>query len=147
MEDKLKALNTIALWLIVFIVGGYLIFKPDTSLNKETVERLTQVVDKLGVASENMTKLADTQRDWFRNLQQQADTGELNRNNAYGTIYDKYGYKNPTDNSLTLDDLYNGRVLQQTKDLGSSDVRGVKNPDSKTGTVQKPASESKGQSH
>jgi hypothetical protein len=151
MESKLKALNTIALWLIVFFVGGYLIFKPSSNLDKETVTRLTAVVDKLGVASENMTKLADSQRDWFNNLQQQASQGEVLRNNNYGTLYEKYGYKNAADTlgngSPSLDDLYHQRVLEQTDDLNGQHLRGVENPDRKDGAVQKPNSKPKEQSH
>ncbi|QZA70616.1 hypothetical protein AH04_139 [Erwinia phage AH04] len=147
MDEKLKALSTIALWIIAFMIGGYLIFKPDSNLDKATVERLATVVDKLGVASDNMTKLADAQRNWFNDLQSKASRGELDRNQNYGTMYEKYGYGNAQNNELTLDDLYGNGVQPQNNNLGSGNVRGSKDANSKNGSVQKPVSESKGQSH
>lgn len=144
LGSKLNALNTIALWILVLIVGGWLIFKPDNTLNKDTVTRLADVVDKLGVASENMNKLANSQRDWYANIQQAAATGAVQRNNDYNDLYGKYGYENDEGTSLSLNDLYDHRLRTQTEHLGSGHVRGGENTDSKNGSVQKPASESKG---
>lgn len=147
MGDKLKALNTIALWIIALMIAGYLIFKPDNTLSKSTVDKLTTVVDNLGTASENMTKLADAQRAWFNDLQKQSEQGELIRNKNYGNVYDKYGYGDNQDTGLSLNDLYNSKLRPQNNDIGSGHLRQVPDGDSKTQPIQKPADKPKGQPH
>lgn len=147
MGEKLKALNTIALWIIVIIALGYLFFKPDNALNKDTVAKLTDVVDKLGVASENMTKLANSQREWFDNLKQQQESNEANRTKQYGTLYEKYGYGNDQDTSLSLDSFYDGRMRQQTKDIGGGDIRTKQGSDREAQPVQKSTHQPQGQPH
>lgn len=147
MGEKLKALNTIGIWIIVLVVVGYLFFKPSNALNKETMNQLTTVVNNLSVASENMTKLANAQRDWFNDLKARAENGELERNNNYGTVYEKYGYGTNQDAGLSLDDFYNSRVQPQSNDLGSGHVRPVENGNSKAGSVQKSDSQPQRQSH
>lgn len=147
MGEKLKALNTIALWILVIVALGYLFFKPDNTLNKDTVAKLTDVVDKLGVASENMTKLANSQREWFDNLKQQQQTNEANRTKQYGTLYEKYGYGNDQDASLSLDSFYDSRVQQQTKDNRGGDVRTKQGGDREAQPVQKSTHQPEGQPH
>lgn len=147
MSEKLKALNTIGIWIIVLVAVGYLFFKPSNTLNKDTVTQLTTVVNNLSVASKNMTELANAQRQWFDDLKSRADESELNRIKNYGTVYEKYGYGTNQDAGLSLDDFYNSRMQQQTDNLGSGHVRPVENGNSKTGSVQKPDSQSQRQSH
>lgn len=143
-QSKLQALNTIALWIITLVVVGYLVFKPTNNISKDTVDRLADVVTKLGVASENMTKLADSQREWFTSLQQQALKNELKRNNEYSDVYKNNGYLDPQDSSVSLNDLYNSRLRTEAQDNGRGYLRGLQSPDSKAGVVQEPAGHSKG---
>lgn len=147
MSDKLRALNTIALWVITIMIAGYLIFKPDNTLNKDTVDKLGVMVDKLGVASENMTNLTNTQRDWFKSLQEQATKGDLERNNNYNGLYGKYGYADDQNSGLSLNDLYDHKLRTQDNDIGSGNVRPVQDGNRKTEPVQKPAGEPQRQSH
>lgn len=147
MSEKLKALNTIGIWIIVLVAVGYLFLKPSNTISKDTVTQLTTVVDKLSIASDNMTKLANAQREWFDDLKNRATTGELDRNRNYGNMYEKYGYDDNPDANLSLDSFYGSRVQQQTNDLGRGHVRQVENGDSKAGSVQKPDSQPQRQSH
>jgi len=143
-QSKLQALNTIALWIITLVVVGYLVFKPTNNISKETVDRLANVVTKLGEASENMTKLADSQREWVATLQQQALKNELQRNKEYGDVYKNNGYLDPQDASLSLNDLYNSKLHIEAQDNGRGHVRGLQGPDSKAGAVQESTGHSKG---
>lgn len=143
--SKWAALNTIALWVLVLIVGGWLIFKPEPSLNKDVLERLTVAVDKIGVASENMVQTSIAQREWSETLQKETVLKNQRRDNDYGGLYEKYGYPG-TNTGATLNDIYDGQ-LQQPKGVNSGKLRGDENGASKTGVVQKPDSLPKGQSH
>lgn len=147
MSEKLKALNTIGIWIIVLVAVGYLFFKPSNTISKETVNQLTTVVNNLATASDNMTKLANAQRAWFDDLKSRAQDNELDRNRTYGDVYEKYGYGNNPDASLSLDSFYDSRVRQQINDLGREHVRPVENGNSKAGSVQKSDSKPERQSH
>lgn len=141
--SKLPVFNTIALWILVLIIGGWLIFKPDNTLNADTVKRLTVVVDKLSVASENMNKVANEQRNWYISLQQSALDSSRQRDGDYKDLYGKYGYDESKNNPVSLDDIYSRKLRQQADDNGSGNIRPVENRDSKTGDVQKHDSEPK----
>lgn len=138
-------LQTIALWVLILLVAGWLFFKPDNTLNKDTVEKLSIAVDRISTASENMGKVAAEQREWSANLQKEMLTRQQKRDSDYEDLYGKYGYEeNP---NLTLADIYARRVQQPAQDNGGRDVRRDENGTSKVGTGQNSASKSKEQPH
>ncbi|QGH71976.1 lambda Rz1-like protein [Klebsiella phage N1M2] len=141
LKNKLAALNTIALWILVLFIGGWLIFKQDSTVSKDTIDKLTIAVDRISVTAENMTKTANAQREWTENLQKSTYANNLKREGDYENLYEKYGY-DPKRDSGTLSDLYDLR-LRRSENIGSGDVRGSEDGTSKTNPVQKPASSSK----
>lgn len=144
-KAKLSAANTIALWLLLLVVGGWLIFKPDANLSKDTVEKLATAVDKISVASENMTATANAQREWTDSLQKSAEINARKRESDYDDLYNKYGYDTKAG-PHSLSEFY-GDGVQQPEDNGRSELRGNQNPAPKAGNVQKPVSKPQGQSH
>lgn len=146
-NSKLRIFNTIALWVLVLGVVGWLCFKQDPKLNKETVDKLTTAIDKFSVASENLNRLAMAQREWADGLQKQIALSERLRNEDYKDLYGKYGYENNEGSDLTLNDLYTRQLQQTAKSNGSGQLRGNENGASKTNSVQVPARLPEGQSH
>lgn len=140
-KNKLAALNTIALWILVLFIGGWLIFKQDSTVSKDTIDKLTTAVDRISVTAENMTKTANAQREWTENLQKSSYANNLKREGEYEDLYQKYGY-DPKRDAGNLSELYDLR-LQRSEDIGSGNVRGSKDGASKTQSVQKPASNTK----
>lgn len=144
--SKLKVLNTIALWLLVLGVVGWLCFKQDPKLNKETVDKLTVAIEKFSVASENINRMATQQREWADDLQKQIALGERNRNRDYEDLYSKYGYGEESG-SATLSDIYSRQLQQTAQSNRSGQLRGDENGASKAKPVQVPARLPEGQSN
>lgn len=145
LKGKLTALNTIALWLLLLVVGGWLIFKSDSTISKSTVDKLTTAVDKISVASEHLTATANAQREWTDSLQKSTAINAQKRDSDYEDLYNKYGY-DPKTGALSLSEFY-GDGMQRPEDIGRSDLRGSSDPAPKAGDVQKPVSKPQGQSH
>ncbi|AEV89577.1 lambda Rz1-like protein [Pseudomonas phage OBP] len=145
MDDKWKVriagLQTIAMWLLLLLLAGWLFFKPDNTLNKDTVEKLSVAVDRISAASENIGKVAADQREWAANLQNATQQNQQKREADYEDLYGKYGYDK--NSNLTIADIYARRVQQPTEDNGGRDVRRDENRASKTGPVPNPASQPK----
>lgn len=135
LKNKLFALQTLALWILVLLVVCWLIFKPDNSMSKETVDKLTVAVERISDASEKMTAVANAQREWAASLQASVDKKNATRDKEYEDLYEKYGY-NPKAELNSLDSFYDLR-LQRPEDIGSGDVRGNENPAGPIGIVQK----------
>lgn len=142
-KAKLAALNTIALWVIALVIIGWLIFKPSNTLTKDTVEKLTVSVDKIGTAANELNKAAIAQREWASSLQQTQALNYQNRENAYENLYDKYGY-NEEGTSISLNDIYDRKLHTKAEGDGSSDIRGSQNSNSKTRAVQESTGKPKG---
>lgn len=140
MKNKLFALQTLALWVLVLFVVGWLVFKPDNSVSKDTIDKLTVAVERISVASEKMTAVANAQREWAADLRAAATENNINRDKEYADLYEKYGY-DPQATTDNVHDFYNLQ-LQRTKDIGSGDIRGDENPASKAGTLQEPVGKS-----
>ncbi|QYN79956.1 putative membrane channel [Kosakonia phage Kc263] len=137
-KDKLSAINTIAILVMLAIVVGWLIFKPDNGLSKSTVDKLTVAIDKVGVAAENMNKVAIAQQAWSSNLQKNMILNDQNRNDNYENLYGKYGYVNQ-DTSVSLNDIYSRRLHSEADNNGSGKLRPDQNGVDKAKPVQKPA--------
>lgn len=135
LKNKLAALNTIALWILVLIIGGWLVFKQDSTVSKETIDKLTDAVDRISVTAENMTKTANAQREWTESLQKTTYANNIKRDGDYENLYEKYGY-DPKGDDGNLSSLYNLR-LQRSEDIGSGDVRGSEDGTPKAEHVQK----------
>lgn len=135
-KDKLSALNTIALWLLAIAVIGWLCFKPDNNIGKETIEKLTVAVDKISQASENMNKVAIAQREWTTALQKQTLIDDDERESHYKDIYKNYDYGNE-DTSINLNQLYANQLHESTEDNGSTNLRGIKDGTGKIRAIQK----------
>lgn len=142
-KDKLAAVNAIAVLVMLAIVVGWLIFKPDNGLSKSSVEQLTVAVDKISVAAENMNKVAIEQQAWSNDLQKFMMLNGQKRESDYENLYGKYGYVNQ-DTSVSLNDIYTRRLHTETNNNGSSKLRDDKDGTSQAGHVQEPASKSKG---
>lgn len=139
LKNKLFALQTLALWVLVLLVVGWLIFKPDNSVSKDTIDKLTVAVERISDASEKMTAVANAQREWASDLRAAATANAIDRDKEYGSLYEKYGY-DPEADTGTVHDFYNLQ-LQRAKDIGSGNVRGDENGTGKVGDVQKPVSQ------
>lgn len=148
MDEKWKVriagLQTIAMWLLLLLIAGWLFFKPDNTLNKDTIEKLSVAVDRISTASENMGKVAQEQREWAANLQKSTFENQQQRNKDYEDLYGKYGYDQ--NSNLTIDDIYNRRMQQSAQDNGGRELRRDENGVGKTGPVQNPASQPQKQS-
>ena len=142
-KDKLTAVNNIAILMMLAIVIGWLIFKPDNGLSKDTVDKLTIAVDRVAVAADNMNKVAIKQQEWSTDLQRNMTLNGQKRDNDYDDLYGKYGYSDEGGN-ISLNDIYHRRVLAETDNHGSRDIRPSQNGVSQAGDVQKPTGESKG---
>lgn len=142
---KLAALSTIAQWLLVLFLGCWFIFKPDNSLNKDVVERLTVAVDKMSIASENIVRTSIAQREWSETLQKSIALNNQKRDSDYGDLYEKYGYDSK-NGGLSLNDLYSSGV-RVTEGVSGGELRGDEDGASKAGPVQETNSVPKGQSH
>lgn len=137
-KDKLSAINSIAILVMLAIVVGWLIFKPDNGLSKSTVDKLTVAIDKVGAAAENMNKVAIAQQAWSVNLQKNMALNDQTRNDNYENLYGKYGYVNQ-DTSVSLNDIYTRRLHSETDHNGSGKLRTDKDGAGKAGSVQEPA--------
>lgn len=137
-KDKLSAINTIAILVMLAIVVGWLIFKPDNGLSKSTVDKLTVAIDKVGVAAENMNKVAIAQQAWSTDLQKNMILNDQNRNDNYENLYGKYGYVNQ-DTSVSLNDIYSRRLHSKADNNGSGKLRTDKDGVNKAKSVQEPA--------
>lgn len=142
-KDKLAAVNAIAVLVMLAIVVGWLIFKPDNGLSKSSVEQLTMAVDKISVAADNMNKVAIEQQAWSNDLQKFMMLNGQKRDSDYENLYGKYGYVNQ-DTSVSLNDIYTRRLHSETNNNGSSKLRDDKDGTGQTGHVQEPAGKSKG---
>lgn len=142
-KDRLTAVNNIAILIMLAIVIGWLIFKPDNGLSKDTVDKLTVAVDRVAVAADNMNKVAIKQQEWSTDLQRNMTLNGQKRDNDYDDLYGKYGY-GEEGSTVSLNDIYHRRVLAETDHNGSRDLRTGQNGTGKAGDVQKPALESKG---
>lgn len=140
-KSKLFALQTVALWILVLTVCGWLIFKPDNNVSRDTIDKLTVAVDRISAASEKMTQTANAQREWAENLQKSVAFNADKRDHDYENLYEKYGYNGKTD-AGTLSDLYNLK-LQRSENIGSGDLRGDEDRTGKAGVVQKPTGDIK----
>ena len=142
-KDKLTAVNNIAILMMLAIVIGWLIFKPDNGLSKDTVDKLTVAVDRVAVAADNMNKVAIKQQEWSTDLQRNMTLNGQKRDNDYDDLYGKYGYSDEGGN-ISLNDIYHRRMLAETDDQRSRDIRPSQNGVSQAGDVQKSTGESKG---
>lgn len=142
-KDKLAAVNAIAVLVMLAIVVGWLIFKPDNGLSKSSVEQLTMAVDKISVAADNMNKVAIEQQAWSNDLQKFMMLNGQKRDSDYENLYGKYGYVNQ-DTSVSLNDIYTRRLHTETNNNGSSKLRDDKDGAGQAGHVQEPAGKSKG---
>jgi len=144
--SKLKLINTVALWVLVLAVVGWLVFKPDPKLNQQTIDKLVVAIDKFSVASENINRQAMAQREWAEELQKQLALQNYDRDRNYNDLYGKYGYADEST-TINLNDLYARQLQQAAKGNGSGQLRGDENGVSKTKSVQVPARLPEGQSH
>lgn len=135
LKTKLFALQTLALWILVLVVIGWLIFKPDNSVSKETIDKLTIAVENMSDSAEKMTRVANAQREWVAAMQASVDRKTAIRDKDYDNLYEKYGYNHKAELN-NLDSFYDLR-LQRTENIGSANVRGNEDGTSKAGTVQK----------
>jgi hypothetical protein len=142
-NGKLQLFQAFGVWILVLVVGGWLLFKPDTGLSKDTVTKLTTAVDGIATAADNISKIANSQREWYGNLQRTASLQDNKRDGDYNELYNKYEY-GKDDTTLSLNDIYDRRMHEQAQNLGSQHVRGIENTTGKTGSVQEPAGNSKG---
>lgn len=142
-ESRFKEINTIGIWLIVLILGGWLLFKPDNNLTKDTVEKLTSAVDKIAVASNNLNEVAKSQREWFAEMQRDTELSKSKREGDYNAVYNNYGYDS-ANNNLSLNDIYDRRLHEQAEGVRRSDVRGLEDTTGKTGSVQEYSVKPKG---
>lgn len=145
-KARISGLQAIAMWLLLLVVVGWLFFKPESTLNKDTIDKLSTSVDRISVAAENMGKMAADQREWAANLQQDLSERKRKRDNDYDDLYGKYGYDETAN--LTLNDIYAKRVQQSAEGVGRSDVHRNENGASKaqpgSSTTSKPEEQSNG---
>lgn len=135
LKTKLFALQTLALWILVLVVIGWLIFKPDNTVSKETIDKLTVAVESMSESAEKMTVVANAQREWVASMQASVDKKAAIRDKDYENLYEKYGYS-PKAELNSLDSFYDLR-LQRTENIGSANVRGDEDRAGEAGTVQK----------
>lgn len=144
--SKLPIFNTIALWVLVLSVVAWLCFKPESKLDKDTINSLTVAVEKFSVASENMAGAAKAQREWANNLQNAYSERGQQREAEYDDLYKKYDY-NQQDGNVNLADLYNVRMQQPAQGVSGRDVHRDENGASKTPALPSATDKPKGQPH
>lgn len=133
--NKLILIQSIGMWVVVLLIAGWLVLKPDNTLSKDTVDKLTYAVDGMATASKNLTEVANSQREWYTVLQKSANQTDQKRNQEFGDLYAKYDYSKD-NNTVTLNDIYDRKLHEQAQAIGSKHLRGDKDGTGKAGTVQ-----------
>lgn len=144
LSNKLQAANTIGIWILVFGLVLWLVFKKDNTINTETIDKLTVAVEKMGESAKNLSDIALAQRDWANNLERTMTQGNTQRDVDYAELAKKYGYENA---NVSLDSLYGGQLQQPTKDNGGGYLRRNEDGVKPTSVVQDSTGKSKEQSH
>ncbi len=147
VRNILMASQAIAIWIVAFAVVVWICFKPNDNLNRETINKLTDAVDKFSVATESMTNLAKAQQEFTNKLNSSVILSQQQRNKGYDDVYKKYGIGDEMGYT-SLDDLYGTNGVQfPTEGDGGRDVRRNEDGAGKAGTGEKPSSQPKGQPH
>lgn len=150
MNEKIKnilvASQAIAIWVVAFAVIFWLCFRPSDNLNKETLTKLTDAVDKFSVATGAMSELAKSQQEFTNRLSTAVLVSQQQRDKGYGDLYKKYGVDGEMGD-LTLDDLYGVSVQQPAEGDSGRDVHRDENGTSKAGSGKNSNGVVKGQPH
>lgn len=143
IRNILTASQAIAIWIVAFAVVAWLVTKPSDTINKETLNKLTNAVETFSTATESMNNLAKAQQEFTNRLSATVMLSQQQRDSGYGELYKKYGI-NDEMGTTNLDTLYGYSVQQPTEGDGGRDVRGDEDGASKAGTGKDPGSNPKG---
>ena len=145
MSEKLRNILTasqaVAIWIVAFAVVTWLVTKPSDTINKETLNKLTNAVETFSSATESMNNLAKAQQEFTNRLSNSVMLAQQQRDSGYGELYKKYGI-NDEMGATDLDSLYGLGVQQPTEGDGGRNVRGNEDGTGKAGTGKDPGSSS-----
>lgn len=122
--DKVKLINTLGLWILIALIGYWVILRDDPNeLNKQTVEQLIVAVDRFSEASTTLTEVASNQREWSRRLEDQIAKQNAILEQDYYELYKRYQYTDQ-DAISGIDDLYTQQLHEPTNSVSRGKLRG-----------------------